>query len=114
MGKTRVGFCVCSVDCAVGGGEKIMSIWLCCLTKRQRYICSTLSDGRYVRNLNKIVQKNIPVSLLILCSSLSLVTNNVRHGLVVRIAGSHPAGPGSIPGGGINFFCHILLTKLRN
>ena len=23
-----------------------------------------------------------------------------RHGLVVRIAGSHPAGPGSIPGAG--------------
>ena len=26
----------------------------------------------------------------------------VRHGLVVRIAGSHPAGPGSIPGAGID------------
>ena len=26
----------------------------------------------------------------------------LRHGLVVRIAGSHPAGPGSIPGAGIN------------
>jgi hypothetical protein len=25
----------------------------------------------------------------------------VRYGLVVRIAGSHPAGPGSIPGNGI-------------
>ena len=24
----------------------------------------------------------------------------IRHGLVVRIAGSHPAGPGSIPGAG--------------
>ena len=28
------------------------------------------------------------------------VIHNIRHGLVVRIAGSHPAGPGSIPGGG--------------
>ena len=33
--------------------------------------------------------------------------SNLRYGLVVRIAGSHPAGPGSIPGNGIlfkNFF----------
>ena len=28
----------------------------------------------------------------------------VRHGLVVRIAGSHPAGPGSIPGAGTPTF----------
>jgi hypothetical protein len=27
---------------------------------------------------------------------------NLRYGLVVRIAGSHPAGPGSIPGNGIS------------
>ena len=27
----------------------------------------------------------------------------IRHGLGVRIAGSHPAGPGSIPGVGILF-----------
>ena len=27
----------------------------------------------------------------------------IRHGLGVRIAGSHPAGPGSIPGVGIPF-----------
>jgi hypothetical protein len=25
---------------------------------------------------------------------------SIRHGLGVRIAGSHPAGPGSIPGAG--------------
>ena len=31
------------------------------------------------------------------------ITYLIRHGLVVRIAGSHPAGPGSIPGGGIIF-----------
>ena len=29
----------------------------------------------------------------------------IRHGLGVRIAGSHPAGPGSIPGVGIIFLC---------
>ena len=28
----------------------------------------------------------------------------LRYGLVVRIAGSHPAGPGSIPGNGILLF----------
>ena len=28
---------------------------------------------------------------------------SVRYGLVVRISGSHPGGPGSIPGNGILF-----------
>ena len=36
----------------------------------------------------------------------------IRHGLGVRIAGSHPAGPGSIPGAGtlpfVVFLFHIL------
>ena len=27
----------------------------------------------------------------------------IRYGLVVRISGSHPGGPGSIPGNGIFF-----------
>ena len=31
-------------------------------------------------------------------------SHHIRHGLVVRIAGSHPAGPGSIPGAGITLF----------
>ena len=31
-------------------------------------------------------------------------SKQIRHGLGVRIAGSHPAGPGSIPGAGILFF----------
>ena len=35
---------------------------------------------------------------------LGTASQQVRHGLVVRIAGSHPAGPGSIPGGGIKHF----------
>ena len=30
--------------------------------------------------------------------------SSLRHGLVVRIAGSHPAGPGSIPGAGTSPF----------
>ena len=31
----------------------------------------------------------------------------IRHGLGVRIAGSHPAGPGSIPGVGTNFYLFL-------
>ena len=30
----------------------------------------------------------------------------IRYGLGVRIAGSHPAGPGSIPGAGKHTFIH--------
>ena len=30
----------------------------------------------------------------------------LRYGLVVRISGSHPGGPGSIPGNGILFTFH--------
>ena len=30
--------------------------------------------------------------------------SSLRHGLAVRIAGSHPAGPGSTPGVGILTF----------
>ena len=30
--------------------------------------------------------------------------HSIRYGLVVRIPGSHPGGPGSIPGNGTNFF----------
>ncbi len=41
--------------------------------------------------------------LNMLGNSQSLLLNTVRYGLVVRIAGSHPAGPGSIPGNGILF-----------
>ena len=36
-------------------------------------------------------------------------TFTVRYGLVVRIAGSHPAGPGSIPGNG-----NLLITFKKN
>ena len=32
-----------------------------------------------------------------------LFSYQIRHGLVARIAGSHPAGPGSIPGAGNMF-----------
>lgn len=36
--------------------------------------------------------------------------SSLRYGLGVRIAGSHPAGPGSIPGNG-NLFLFSLLTQ---
>ena len=36
----------------------------------------------------------------------------IRYGLVVRIPGSHPGGPGSIPGVGTNFCCHSLIVAL--
>ena len=32
-------------------------------------------------------------------------TQQIRYGLVVRIPGSHPGGPGSIPGNGNIFKC---------
>ena len=35
------------------------------------------------------------------------ILQHLRHGLVVRIAGSHPAGPGSIPGAGIFIFVRL-------
>ena len=38
--------------------------------------------------------------------NISLSASEVRYGLVVRIPGSHPGGPGSIPGNG-NFFSKI-------
>ena len=36
----------------------------------------------------------------------SMSNSSIRYGLVVRIPGSHPGGPGSIPGNG-NFFSKI-------
>ena len=35
--------------------------------------------------------------------------HSIRYGLVARIPGFHPGGPGSIPGIGANLFC--LLGK---
>ena len=43
----------------------------------------------------------------IFCSTFQAI----RHGLGVRIAGSHPAGPGSIPGVGTHF-CGMKVNKL--
>ena len=42
--------------------------------------------------------------------SFNWESQQFRHGLVVRIAGSHPAGPGSIPGAGTYLF--FFLTAI--
>ena len=41
-------------------------------------------------------------------SDLPLEKLIIRHGLGVRIAGSHPAGPGSIPGVGTESFLKFV------
>ena len=39
--------------------------------------------------------------------------NHLPHGLVVRISGFHPGGPGSIPGAGKHLFPYVsLITTL--
>ena len=48
-------------------------------------------------------------------SKKSISTNyvmQIRHGLGVRIAGSHPAGPGSIPGVGTKFYPFLHYFKV--
>ena len=37
---------------------------------------------------------------LLLGHNFGCISNSLRYGLVVRISGSHPGGPGSIPGNG--------------
>ena len=44
-----------------------------------------------------------------ICSVLNLLFTSVRYGLVVRISGSHPGGPGSIPGNGNLFLFFISI-----
>lgn len=46
------------------------------------------------------------------CSHFHFNFNKIRYGLVVRISGSHPGGPGSIPGGGIINLFSILKSIL--
>ena len=46
----------------------------------------------------------------------STAASKIRYGLVVRIPGSHPGGPGSIPGNGILylFLCATGEKKEKN
>jgi hypothetical protein len=44
-----------------------------------------------------------PSSKVVTNKMTTAIIITFRYGLVVRIAGSHPAGPGSIPGNG-NYF----------
>ena len=68
-------------------------------------------DGRPVLEYMLIWRVERPI-----CSVLKLPCTSVRYGLVVRISGSHPGGPGSIPGNGNHLFLfpfdrvRVLLT----
>ena len=45
---------------------------------------------------------------------LTLSFQFFRYGLVVRIPGSHPGGPGSIPGNGIFFISHVITISTKD
>ena len=52
----------------------------------------------------------LPLLLICMDARNRPLTATVRYGLVVRIPGSHPGGPGSIPGNGNLFrlcYCHL-------
>ena len=49
----------------------------------------------------------------VLMYPLQASLSSVRYGLVVRIPGSHPGGPGSIPGNGITFATSLLPIKTK-
>ena len=80
--------------------EKILSDTVCISYGGQLTITpwnpSSISD--YLRETHrKMLRKQVVIS-----KKVSLIYI-LRYGLVVRIPGSHPGGPGSIPGNG-NFF----------
>ena len=55
---------------------------------------------------------------LLLGHSFGCISNSLRYGLVVRISGSHPGGPGSIPGNGklfsimVKWLGYLALTQV--
>jgi hypothetical protein len=57
--------------------------------------------------------KAILYSLAATCTLIIISYVSFRYGLVVRIAGSHPAGPGSIPGNGKLFFCYYKTNLIH-
>ena len=54
---------------------------------------------------------------LLLGQNFGCISNSLRYGLVVRISGSHPGGPGSIPGNGklfsvmVKWLGYLALTQ---
>ena len=60
--------------------------------------------SKYIQTCIFLIQKYI--------QSLQSVFITLPHGLAVRIAGSHPAGPGSTPGGGTQTFLIFLVESL--
>ena len=52
----------------------------------------------------------------ILCLNMHCLAQQIsfRYGLVVRIAGSHPAGPGSIPGNGKHFSISVAAVIVQH
>ena len=62
-------------------------------------------DGTYtIRTETRVTTSEIRDELI---DSDFSISHQIRHGLVARIAGSHPAGPGSIPGAGNMFLAHL-------
>ena len=55
---------------------------------------------------------------LLLGHNFGCISNSLRYGLVVRISGSHPGGPGSIPGNGklfsvmVKWLGYLALTQV--
>ena len=50
---------------------------------------------------------------LVWAGKVEFTTHLLRYGLVVRISGSHPGGPGSIPGNGILFHKYFSVLYFK-
>ena len=57
--------------------------------------------------------KGIPKKKDCVSSQMPQYISIIRYGLVVRISGSHPGGPGSIPGNGILFHKYFQVLYLQ-
>ena len=63
---------------------------------------SQLRHGGRVSGRDKLKHRLSPWTLCVHYTAMfHAVESKIRYGLVVRIPGSHPGGPGSIPGNGI-------------
>ena len=60
----------------------------------------------------KALEFSSQIPLIFITVICSAIPTTLRHCLVVRIPGSHPGGPGSIPGVGTGFtFCLSFVSK---